>query len=159
MGKRNISVSEISVEINAPYEEGYVLKAREAQALNQVRGENIANNCRKSIKALIEEHGDGGAEHVQALVSEYDAGYDLSTAPVSAQRLDPVEKEARNIARENVKRHLAQTGRKMSEFKEGEAKEKLAAEIARLSNLPEVRAEAEKVVKSRQKAPSVASEL
>ena len=145
MAKRTISVHGVKFEINAPYAEGYTLAAREALALNQVRAENVANNCRKSIKEMVEE--EKPVSEIQALVAKYDTDYSLATAATGGGRtMDPVEREARAIAKLRIKEHLVAKGRKVSDIE----KEKFNAEVERVAAMDVVVAAAKKAVKARE---------
>jgi len=156
MTMRNISIAGVTIPIAAPYAEGHTISAREASSLNQTRAENVANNCRKQIKELIEKDGkEAATPAIVKLVQAYDATYDLSTAPVSASRLDPVAREAKAIAVQTVNNHLRASGRKISEFREGEAREKYDAEVARLMETPEIQKAAAKAAALKETATSV----
>lgn len=148
------TIAGVSFEIRRPFEAGHTLTEGEAKALNQVRGENISNNMRKHVEKAKEE-GKSEAD-IQALVAEYDAEYELTLAAVaSSRKLDPVEREAKAIARELLKEHLAKTGRKLTVPPEGETKEtwgeKIEAQLEIIMAKDEVRKVAEKRVKDKQK--------
>ena len=142
MGTRNVTIQGVVVEVSAPYAEGHTVNGREANALNQVRSENVGNNLRTRIK----EAQSAGAEQsaIQAIVTEYDKTYDLATAPVPTTRLDPVQKEARDLARARIRDGLAAQGRKISEVD----KDALRAEIERIAGLPAVQKTAAANVKA-----------
>jgi len=112
------TINGVAFEISQPYAEGHVITEAEARVLNQTRSENIGNNLRAKLK----EMADAGASEaeLQALVAEKDAEYVFTLSNARASRvLDPVEKEANKIARELLKDHLAQTGRKLTVAPEG----------------------------------------
>lgn len=122
------TINGVQFPISQPYEVGGVIGEAEARALNQVRAENIGNNTRAKIK----EAQDAGKsdKEIQDIVAEVDASYELTVASVSAGRkLDPVEREARKIARELLKTHLAESGRKLTVAPEGESDESWAEKI------------------------------
>ena len=148
------TINGVAFEISQPYAEGHVITEAEARVLNQTRSENIGNNLRAKLK----EMADAGASEaeLQALVAEKDAEYvfTLSNARASRQ-LDPYEKEASKIARELLKDHLAQTGRKLTVAPEGltqeEWDEKAASEVDRIAAREDVMAAAKKRVDARRK--------
>lgn len=141
-------------EISQPYEEGHVLTAIEARVLNQTRSENIGNNVRAKLKEAIEQ----GASDAQlaSLVAEVDAAYAFTAAGTrAAARLDPYEREARKIARELLKNHLAESGRKLTVAPDGvtqeEWDEKIEAEVDRIATIDTVLEAAKKEVDARKK--------
>ena len=106
-----------SFDITEPYKEGDKMGAIEAKALNQLRAENIGNNLRKAVQAVIEkqpqvsskdENGNVKTElerlsdeqlaELQAELTSYDEEYTLDMAR-GGRTTDPVEKMARDIAR------------------------------------------------------------
>lgn len=146
-------IHDVSFEISQPYEAGHALTEAEARALNQVRSENIGNNVRAKIKELLDKGDTTGAT---ALVAEKDAGYEFTLASVSASaKLDPVEREARALAKEYIKAHLAQTGRKINVPPEGETKEswadKIESNIDTLAAKEEILKEAKRAVDQKRK--------
>ena len=136
-------------EISEPYAEGHVCTAAEAKALNQVRAENIGNNLRKKV-TQAKEAGTFDQEEMQKLVTQYDSEY-VFEARVSTggtrRVLDPVEREARRIARDIVKAHLERQGVKLKDV----PKEALDEKIDELSARDEIIAEAKKAVKAQDK--------
>lgn len=135
-------------QVSQPYEAGHVLTEIEARVLNQVRSENIANNLRKAVK---EAEANGTLDEIAKLVAEYDAQYQFTTPSEGGGRrtLDPVEREARSIAREAIKTKLAEQGRKIKDVDPAKLEEAIA-------NLVETNEEIMKLattrVKQRQKA-------
>ena len=120
---KNAKVAGVVVQISQPYVEGHVITANEAKALNQTRTENIQNNTRKAVTDLIKENGFEDAESVtdtvqaeiQALVTEYDGEYEFAVRTSAASVVDPVEKEARKLVRDNIKALLRQQDIKISD--------------------------------------------
>ena len=146
MATKTKTIAGVPFEISQPYEAGHALTEAEAKVLNQTRSENIGNNCRKKVVELIEADDAKGA---QAHVAQYDKEYEFTLAVVGASRkLDPVEKEARAIARESIKAKLAAEGRKLKDID----KERLAEVIAEVSERDAVVKEAKKRVAARNKA-------
>lgn len=100
--------------ISMPYSEGHTCTAAEAKALNQVRAENIGNNQRLAVK---EAQGDlAKMQEVRDRIAEYDRTYIFTIAAVGAARktLDPVEREARAIAKAVLKDKLTAKGKKLT---------------------------------------------
>lgn len=143
----------VAFELSQPYAEGHILTPAEARALNQVRSENIGNNVREKLKELLEAGDNDGAAK---LVAERDADYvfNMSSGTGSVKR-DPIETEARKIARELIKENLSASGRKITVAPEGETEEswtaKIDGEVDRISALPDVLKVATKNVADKQK--------
>lgn len=121
-------------KISQPYEAGHVLNDAEAKALNQTRSENIGNNLRSLVKEAVElsEKGDNSKlNELSDLVAKYDAEYTfaLGGGGVSTRKLDPLEREAKEIANEIIKADLAKKGRKLSQVPEGMSKEEWAEKL------------------------------
>jgi hypothetical protein len=146
-------INGLAFEISQPYAAGHTLNEAEAKVLNQVRSENIGNNLRDKIKELMDKGDTDGAK---ALVAAKDAEYVFTLANVGAsQKLDPVEREARAIAKEIIKAKLAETGRKINVVPEGETKEtweeKIEANIAKIATAEQVLKAAKKAVDDKKK--------
>jgi hypothetical protein len=107
---KEAKVAGVIVTISQPYTEGHVITANEAKALNQTRTENIQNNTRTAVKKYLEENGltedsltDDALEAIQNIVSDYDADYEFAVRTASASIVDPREREARKLVREEIK--------------------------------------------------------
>lgn len=150
-------------EISQPYEEGHTLSAIEARVLNQTRSENIGNNVRAKLKEAIEQGASDDA--LTTLVAEVDAAYAFTAAGTrAAARLDPYEREARKMARDLLRGHLAASGRKLTVAPEGSTQEewdeKVEAEVDRLATDSSVLEAAKKEVDAkRRRADKLASAL
>jgi hypothetical protein len=134
-------INGVAYEISQPYAEGHVVTEAEARVLNQTRAENIGNNLRAKLK----EQAEAGAstEVLAALVSELDSTYVFTLAGARQSRqLDPYEREATKIAREMLKTHLGESGRKLTVAPEGltkeEWEEKVESEVDRIAALDAV---------------------
>jgi len=105
-----------------PYAEGHTVTANEANALNQVRIENIRNNTASKIKAAAERQGvqpvdvnldlpisdEADAPSLRQSILDYASGYVFGARAVrTAEPVDPIEREALKIARDTVRRALA----------------------------------------------------
>jgi len=139
--------------ISQPYEEGHTLTAIEAKQLNQVRSENIGNNVRKGVQELL---AAGNVAEAEKLVADKDATYQFTEASAggSTRTMDPVEKEARKLAREAIKENLKEQGRKISDID----KDKLAEAVAIVAERDDIMAAAKKAVAQRNKTISSALE-
>lgn len=141
-------------EISQPYEEGHTISAIEARVLNQTRSENIGNNVRAKLKEAIAAGADDAT--LAQLVADLDASYEFTAAGTRASaKLDPYEKEAISMARQMVKAHLAESGRKLTVAPEGftdeEWEEKVSAEVERIATSEVVIEGARKTVDAKRK--------
>lgn len=157
------TINGMAFELSTPYAEGHTVSAIEARVLNQTRAENIGNNVRAKIKEM-QEAGNTEQEIID-YVTGVDGAYTFTAAGVSAsRRLDPVEREATKLARELLKQHLAQSGRKLTVAPEGltdeEWDDKVAAEVERIAADEQIVKAAQKNVAAKQKqADSLADAL
>jgi len=155
-------INGISFDIIQPYAAGHVLTEIEAKVLNQTRAENVGNNVRQRVKDMIDGTdtvAQADEATIRAYVAEFDAGYEFRTASEGAGKSrDPYEVEARKLARDLLKEHLAASGRKITVTPEGvtddEWKEKVDTEIDRIASLPNVLAAAKKTVDAKKKQSS-----
>lgn len=154
-GTKSKLICGTAFEITQPYDAGHVLTEAEAKTLNQVRSENIGNNLRDKIKELLEKGDTQGAVD---LVAEKDMYYVFtltSSGGGTSRKLDPVEREARAIAKDIIKAHLDKTGRKINKAPDGETAEswaeKIESHIEAQMAREEVLKEAKKRVASKQK--------
>lgn len=151
-----------SFQLSQPYAAGHALTEAEAKTLNQVRSENIGNNLREKIKEFLDA---GKLDDAKALVAEKDATYEFTLASVGtgSRQLDPVEKEARALAKEIVKAKLAEKGLKFNVAPDGESKEswaeKMEANVEKFASNESVLAEAKKAVAAKQKRLAGLSQL
>lgn len=149
-----------SFTITQPYSEGHICTAAEAKALNQVRSENIGNNLRSAIKEARDKRDAGDTKDwdgLADLVAKYDSEYTFAMGGGGggARKMDPIEREAYTLAKEYIKGHLAETGRKINVTPEGmtddEWKEKVEANIERVAGSDEILKLAKKRVGEKQK--------
>lgn len=129
-----ITIQGIEFTYTTPYVPGtHVLTEGEANALNQVKGENERNNFAAKVKAAKakaeEERGEGAelseeeVEELKAAFAEYDAGYVFSGLRQRRAPVDPVAKRAAKIARELIESALRSKGYKPSDLPEGKMDE------------------------------------
>lgn len=143
MATKEITIQGLTVEVNQPYEAGHALTEAEAKALNQVRAENIGNNCRKAIKELADAEGsfsEEAAAEARKLVSEKDADYEFTLASVGSGRrvTDPLELECRRIARDYVNGLIKDKGMTLKAYKEENSEEKYDTLVSQVMENPEV---------------------
>ena len=133
-------------EVSQPYEEGHTLTIIEAKVLNQVRSENIANNMRKGVKEAVAN--DTLKEFTKELI-KYDNVYEFAMPSAGGGRktMDPVEREARKLAREAIKSKLLEQGRKIGEVD----KEKLAELVETVAANDDILKAAKKICSDRKK--------
>lgn len=137
-GKQDSTGEERRVNVNVPqpFAPGaHTLTEGEASALNQIVAENLSNNLRKQIvdgktvgegeSATTEPYTDAEA---QALVDTYLAEYELGVRRAGSGEprvTDPVEREARKIAREKAKAYIKEQGGKPSDYDLGPISDKV----------------------------------
>lgn len=145
---KNKIIHGVAFAVTQPYAAGHVLNEAEAKTLNQVRSENIGNNVREKVKELLEAGNQAAAEQ---LVAERDSSYVFTIASAGGQSkaMDPIEREARTIAKELIKQHLASQGRKLTDIPEGLDKDTWADKLE--ENIEKV-ASSEKVLDAAKKA-------
>lgn len=114
-----------TVQVPQPYAAGaHELTDGEASALNQTVAENLSNNLRqKLIDGQVDAEGNVTGPHTpesaQALVDSYLADYEIGVrrAGSGAPRVtDPVEREARKIARAKAVDMVKEVGGKPADY-------------------------------------------
>lgn len=95
--------------LEAPYSEGHTITRAEAQALNQLRLENVRENCRPafakeagSLAIASDLLSDEALERVQQAVDQYDQEYQFKEILEHSPKLGAVEKEALILARSRL---------------------------------------------------------
>lgn len=112
----NIMIAGHNFNVEDKYEEGHELTANEANALNQMRRENIRNNLAKKVeekkngKDKIED--DAVLSEMQNEVTEYASEYEFGERVGGGAVRDPVLSEAMRIARDKIWEHLKRKGMK-----------------------------------------------
>lgn len=141
-----VTIAGKSFFLRSPFSEGHPLTAGEAQQLNQVRHENVRNNCAKMVKEWT-----GDAAELNAKVDKYDAEYVFALREASEGRApsDPITTEARQLARLAIKGALEAQGVKADGKQIAAAIEAL---LAHPEKGPEFKAEAERRVNDRKTA-------
>lgn len=167
MTTKTITILGEKFEISAPYAEGQAITAAEARSLNQTRAENIGNNLRNKVKEA-QERGD--TTGLAQLIADADANYSFAMPGQSSPRIvDPVEREARKLAREFVANKVREAYSislkgihpDYKDLPEEEAKTKSAerfdAAIDKAALDPSILDLAKKNVKAKQKATEAAA--
>lgn len=133
------------------FNEGHVCSAAEAHALNQILIENTRNNFAGRFKA-VEAKEEGATvptqEEFDAYVSEYEFGA-RRTSTGTRTIVDPVEREAFDMALRAVKAKLTEVGRSIKEAGGIEAV-KAKAQSVLDTHREALMAKAKKVVAARQ---------
>lgn len=141
-----ITIQGLTFNTPRPYAEGYTLKSNEADALNNLLGENLRNNFRQRVLDAKEK---GELDHA-ALQAEFDAKaaeYEFGArrgGGGTAQPKDPVEREAYAIAREKIKARAKQLNRTV----DAETINEMIPGL--LEKYPEIRTQAQQIVATRQ---------
>jgi hypothetical protein len=161
---KTFSILEVDFNVSMPYDAGYgPITEAEARVLNQTRKENLSNNFRAQVQAF-KDSAEGAAasvEELQAKFQELDAGYAFTIANTGAasRKLDPIEREARNIARDLLKQALVADGLKYKEPPEGTSQEDwdtfIETKIDEIAAMDEVVKTAKATVKARQGAGKI----
>lgn len=152
---KEITVQGVLVEVSQPYKEGDSITEAEARALNQVRAENIGNNCRAKIKEMVESAGgdtDKIAADARALVAEKDKDYIFTLASVGggATRLDPLTKECRALARQYVNSKIKEKDMTQKEYLEANGDDAIKNLVIQVSENEQIVALAKKNLKNRE---------
>jgi hypothetical protein len=143
-----ITIAGKQFSVRNPYDAGHSLTEGEASAMNQLRHENVRNNCAKLVKDWT-----GAEDELASKVDEYDEAYAFNVRAEGGARVpsDPVTTEAKAIARDAIKQQAEKQGLKY------DAKQVAAAVEVLLSNpqtAPNFRAAAEKRIAERKAAAS-----
>lgn len=116
----SILIEGISVTFPARFHTGHILTSVEAKVLNQTFAENIRNNRAGLVKKTKEEAGGQlTQESIDTLTSsilEYAEGYEFSGPRSPRTVADPVEAEARKLAKAEIVAALQRKGKKLSDF-------------------------------------------
>lgn len=153
---KSVIIAGQSFDLATPYSAGHTLTEAEAKTLNQVRHENVRNNMAKVVKEAVESGDQAKLAELPTKVAAYDADYAFSIGGSGVSRtVDPVEREARAIAKEYVKAHLARTNRTFKSVPEGltedEWKAKLEENISKVASSESVLKEARAVLAAKAK--------
>lgn len=153
-----------TVNVADKYAAGHILTENEATALNGLRAELISHRVRASAFDGLAK-GDVASEEqaaaAQAKADELSASFEFGAGRVPGEPrvTDPVEVEARDIARKEVRAALAKAGLRLGKKASGETPEEtgegvyayssFAAKVSEVMELPAVQAKARKIVAAR----------
>lgn len=165
---RNITIQGVIFPVTSPYAAGPCeLSEAEANALNQVRAENIRNNFASKMKKKRDElELDKDAPFPQEVVdgfatelAAYDESYEFTLASAGGGRapVDPIEKEAIKLAKSAIQAHLSAQGVTVKAYKEVN-EDQYNDTVAKLAASKEFRTAAEKAVRERDKLASAGLE-
>lgn len=136
--------------LSEPFREGTVITKGEAQALNGLRTENLANNLRKLVNEAIAELAEGEQisearlGEIQAKISLADQNYQFLERSSLRLKVGDIEQEARAIAQERVEAAYR--------AREEELDDEFERLVALQEQLPAVREEARERVAARRSA-------
>ena len=137
--------------ISEPFQPGCVITKGEAQALNNLRVENIANSLRDRVDEAVAQLAPGEIlsqatlDSIQARITAYDIAYQFLEKHQPRVRLGDIEAAAREVARERVEAAQRAQELQLSE-------EELEAQVLANEGLPAVLEEARVRVAARRKA-------
>ena len=152
-----VTIAGITFPISTPYAAGQTMTDAEAAALNQVRAENIGNNCRAAITKAKAEDGSITQDALDALttlIAQKDAEYIFTLASVRAPKatLSPVEREAMVMAKAQLQLALSGANLTFKAYTDAKGKEYVDAKLAEIAVNDEIVSEAKRRVKERSKA-------
>ena len=147
-----VTIAGGNFKVPSPFAEGHVLTKTEAQALNQTFRENIRNNSAKKVKELLEKKTE--TAKIQKVVDEYVGKYEFGVSGGGGRVMDPVEREAINLATNRVKAAIRKKGLTVSDFTSTKLRELAKGTIKKY---PDIMAQAKTVVAAREKAAAAAS--
>lgn len=158
---KDLIIQSVKFTAPIPYAAGHVLTEPEARALNQVFHENLRNNFAKTVKASNEgAEGSIPVADLPAAFAAYAGEYSFAMPGQgggTSRVMDPVEREARALAKELIKAHLQKQGKSItapkdaSDEQKAEYKAKIDAKIEEIATKDEVLAQAKKNVAARAK--------
>lgn len=157
-----LTILDIEFSVSAPYAAGHTLTEAEAKALNQTRKENLGNNFRATVKKAVDAAAVEGAPEVDtakllADFAELDSKYEFTLANVAQSRkLDPVEREARNMVKAALRDALAA---QTPPQKFSDLAEELQEKLIEANTTADVLKLAKNIVAQKQKAAGLALNL
>ena len=121
--RAELTIEGVKLSAIAPYQAGHPLTEAEASVLNQTFRENLRNNMAGKISSMLEEAEKVGGKlnltDAQSALDAYTAGYEFGVrkAGGGAPRVsDPIEREARSIARSKVTEAVKKKGHKVKDI-------------------------------------------
>jgi hypothetical protein len=161
--RRQVTISGETFEVRAPYSVGHVMNEAEASVLNQTFLENIRNNAAGKIKAAKEAaekagtpfsldapiggEGEDSTKTLRQVIEAYSETYEFGVRTArNSEPADPVEREARSIAREAISAKLKASNVKRKDIPD----EAFEEALSKLAASDKVQAEARRRVDARQ---------
>ncbi len=145
-----IRIKSYTFSLSEPFQPGTVITKAEAQALNDLRSENIQNNLRKAVADAVAVLGPDellsqeALAELQAKFTAYDNSYTFTERHTPKPRLGDIEAEARAVARERVEVLARRVGETLSEAD-------VDAAVAEMAGLPAIVEEARMRVSARRR--------
>lgn len=146
-----IRIKGYTFTLSEPFRDGTVLTKAEAQALNDLRAENIQNNLRKLVAEATAELAQGELlseariVDIQGKLTKYDLAYTFVEKHIPRPRRGDIEAAARELAEERVGASLRQQEITVSP-------DELEFMIAEVEGLPAIIDEARALVSARRRA-------
>ena len=117
---KSIIIGGLSFNVPLPFNEGYVLRPKDAAQFNQVYHENLRNNFNKTVAERVAQSEESGeavdTAQLQAEFNEYVAEYDFGERRGGFRTTDPVLQEAMDIGRELIRVALKRRGHKIADI-------------------------------------------
>ncbi len=116
-----IRIKGYTFNLSEPFQPGTVITKGEAQALNDLRSENIQNNTRKLVAEATATLAEGELlsqdtlAQIQSKITQYDQGYSFLEKHQPRPRVGDIEAEARQVALEIVEAAARREGITLSE--------------------------------------------
>lgn len=111
----SVTISGLVFELNDPFKEGHIMTDNEAKALNKAYHDGVRNSASGKTRSLREE-GKNESEirnTIDAFIDNYRFGARTVIGADKKSRIDPVEAEARLIARDKINSKLRDRGEKI----------------------------------------------
>lgn len=137
-----IEIAGLTFEVEDRYSDGQEINENEARALNQTLRENLRNNFRKTAKD--EQDKGTSVDKIREMFEDYASNYEFSGKRQARAPRDPVEAEARKIARKVVKAALKKQNIDEKTLEDGKLDELIDAYAAK----PDVLALAKETVEA-----------
>lgn len=158
--EQKVKIAGVIFSAPAPFQAGHILSHDEAGVLNQTLAENLRNNFSRTVETAKEEavkaRGEGAAleqhelDKLALTFAGYAESYKFGVRRVASMAVDPVEREARKIARAAIEAKLRENN------VEKPAKERMEELVTQLiGKRPEITAEAKRRVDAVKAAASV----
>lgn len=153
MNTSSVTIAGKSFPLRNPFEAGMVLTEGQANALNQLRHENVRNNSAKMVKEWT-----GDEAELFAKVDAYDEVYEFNVRVAGEGRepRDPILAEAKSLAKAAIKAKLDAANQKATAEQINAAVEAL---LAHPEKGPQFRQVAEQRVAERKKLAAEAANL